>query len=394
MSVLRSMTNADILAYKQLCSICYTYPDINPADEKSPEQLHYHRGVFAEDGRLLSAMQQIPFDVRFCGHTVKLAGIGGVVTDPTARSGGAVRKIFEADLPRLYEEGHVLSALYPFSFYFYGKFGYTWAEFWRDEMIPRSSLRKDLRKADEIIRVLPGEDDQGMQEIYDRYIADKNLAVVRSEQMWKDLRRGAPWEKLKHAYVLKVGGKAVAYWIGQMEKKGYETTVRMLDMAWTSFRGLEAIFAMLRGMNEIERIQGRAQSGFDSRLLVEEAYDIEVTGRGNAMVRVINAERALALLPAPVLPGSLTVEVEDEQIAANCGCFTIESDGFMLTVSQTAHETPDLKCDIHGLSALVAGRHSFSAAADAGIVELLNPRKKRFAELLFTERQLHMNRNF
>ena len=151
---------------------------------------------------------------------------------------------------------------------------------------------------------------------------------------------------------------------------------------------------MFRGMNEVENIAVRAQSGFDARLLVEEAYDAGNSGVGNAMVRVINVEHALALLPAPPISGALTIEVKDEQIQENCGRFTIQSDGDGLTVTKNDGTAADMRCDIQGLSALVMGRHRFRDAVDAGLIELHTSSKMKLAELLFTERKLHMNRDF
>lgn len=394
MPTLRYMTNDDLLAYKHLCSICYTYPDTTEPEALTDDALHAYRGVFSDDGRLLSAMMYNHYDVRFCDQTVRLAGVGGVVTDPAARAGGNVRRIFEADLPRMYCEGYVFSALYPFSYRFYGKFGYTWAEFWKNAEIPRDCLRSDLHRAEEIRRVLPGEDDQGMRRIYDTYTADKNLALVRTDRLWENLRKGMPWECLKHAYVLYVGGQPAAYWIGRMEKQNGNTTLRILDMAWTSYQGQEAIFAMIRGMNEVNSIAMRVQSGFEPRLLTAEAYDVADKGAGTAMVRVLNAERALALLlPAP-LPGAVTLEVQDDQIAENCGRFTVNCDGYNVTVERITTGSADIRCDIRGLTALVMGRQRFADAVEAGVVELLNPKKTRLAELLFAERKLHMNHNF
>lgn len=393
MPTLRTFTNDDLLAYKRLCSICYTYPDAGEPEPKTDEELHAMRGVFAEDGSLLSAMTQHPFDSLFCGHPVKLCGIGGVVTDPTARAGGNIRQIFETDLPRLYQEGYVFSALYPFSYYFYGKFGYTWAEFWRNVEIERSNLRTDLARAEEIIRVLPGEDDRGMRAIHDKYIADKQLPILRTEWMWNDLRKGAPWEALKHAYVLRIGGQPVAYWIGQMERTPEGGRLRMLDMAWTCAAGMQAIFTMLRGMNEVATIAMRTFAGFDARLVATEAYDVTEKSPGTAMLRVVNVERALSLLPAPPVVGEVTLRVTDGQIAENCGCFTVRSDGHKLTVARTEN-VPQIACSIQGLTALVVGRQPFGEAADAAVVEVLDGLDRRFAELLFAPRRLHINRNF
>ncbi len=393
MPTLRTFTNDDLLAYKRLCSICYTYPDAGEAEPQTEEQLHAMRGVFAEDGRLLSAMTQHSFDSLFCGHPVKMCGIGGVVTDPTARAGGNIRQIFETDLPRLYQEGHVFSALYPFSYHFYGKFGYTWAEFWRNVEVPAGSLRKDLARADEIIRILPGEDDQGMRAVHEKYIANKQLPILRTDWMWNDLRKGMPWETLKHAYVLRIGGKPVAYWIGQMSKENGSGKLRILDMAWTCAQGMEAIFAMIRGMNEVEMISLRAYPGFDARLLVTEAYDVTEHSPGTAMLRVINAERALSLLPAPPVAGEVTIRVTDGQITDNCGCFTVRSDGERLTVERNG-KAPQIECSIQGLTALVAGRQPFGDTVDAGVVSVRDELDHRFASLLFPVRRLHINRNF
>lgn len=391
----RSLENKDLLAYKRLSSICFTHPTDDEVPPELPEEkLRIRRGVFGENGELLSAMTENPFEIRFCGETVKMVGIGGVVTDPIARKGGAVRAMFEQDLPAQYEQGYVFGALYPFSYRFYGKFGYIWAKYGREYRIPRVFLRSDLQRADEIVRVLPGEDDQGMAEIYNQYIANKDFVVLRTEEMWNKRRYGTPWGNLKHAYVLRIGGKPVAYWIGNHVRGEEGATLHMQDLAWTCHAGLEAVFAMIRGMNEITTIKLTARSGFEPGLLSDEPWEVKITGENQGMVRVINAERALALLPVPFLSGQVTVEVTDAQIPANCGKFTVASDGSVLTVTRNDDAEVDLRCNIQGLSALVIGRHTFIDAVEAGVAELLNADKQRYAELLFAKRDIGLNWGF
>lgn len=392
MHEVRSMENKDLLAYKRLCSICYTYTVDNEVPEELPEdQLRIRRGVFDTAGNLLSAMMQIPYQVRFCGQTVKMVGIGGVVTDPVARSRGAIRAIFENDLPAQYQEGYVLSALYPFSYRFYGKFGYVWAKFGRNVSIPREALRNDLHRADEILRVLPEAEDQGMAAIYEAYSADKDFAVLRDKRMWKELRSGTPWESLKYAYVMRIGGKSVSYWIGKMEKRNDGAVLQIQDMAWTCREGLEAIFAMLGGMNEVSEIRVQARSGFEPVLLCNEAWDLSPKEDCQGMVRVVNVERALALLPPPELAGMLTIEVTDEQIPGNCGKYTVSGDGYTISVTRDNNAAADIRCDIRGLTALIVGRHRFADAVEYGMAQLYTPQKARFAERLFAERRLHLN---
>lgn len=394
MAEIRPMTNDDLLAYQQLCSICYTYRATETPDPLPEEKLRIRMGAFNEEGQLLSAMMQIPYDVRFEGESVKLLGIGGVVTDPCARRGGAVRKLFEEGLPRLYREGYVFSALYPFSHRFYRKFGYETAEFWHNAELPRTSLRSDLEPADEIVRVLPDGDDQDMRAVYEQYAVDKHLVVLRDDAMWADLRRGTPWADLKYAYIMKKSGKAVAYWVGTMQKDGWRTTLTLKDFAWTCPEGLEAIFAMIRGMNEVESVVLRVQGGFDPRNLVEEPYDVGWKNPCDGMVRVMNVERALVLLPAPPLPGTLHIRVTDAQIPQNNGVFAVNCDGYAVSVTRDDHAAADIACDIRGLAVLMCGQNAFGDCVRMGAVTLKNEKKRRLADLLFGRRELHMNHNF
>lgn len=394
MNVIRRMTNDDLLQYQRLCSICYTYRATDAPQPLPEEQLRMRMGVFAPDGTLLSAMLQIPYNVRFAGETVRLLGIGGVVTDPCHRSEGHVRRLFEEALPRLYREGYVFSALYPFSHRFYRKFGYEPAEFWRNVEIPRASLRRDLVMADEIVRLLPGDDASPVKAVYEKYAADKHLALVRGDDAWKGILQGTPWEHLKYAYIMKKSGKAIAYWVGTMHKEGWRCTLTLKDFAWTCPEGLEAIFAMIRRMNEVEGIVLHAQGGFDPRALVDEPYDVQWKEPCDGMLRVMNVERALVLLSAPPLPGTLHIRVTDGQIPENNGVFALACDGYSLSVTREDNAEADMSCDIRGLSVLMAGGHSFDDCVRMGAACLHQEKRRRFAQLLFSRRELHMNQDF
>ena len=397
MTELRGLKLEEIAAYNKLSSICFTIhtntEDLAPK-EMAPEKLRQYRGVFDEDGTLLGGMIMIEMNCRFEGHSCPFLGIGGVVTDPAERRRGAIRQIFEEGLPRLRNEGFVFSALYPFSHVFYRKFGYELGMERRYAKVDPHALRKDLHRAASIRRILPEEDDGDMQRVYEQYIADKNLAVIREADFWKDLRRGTPWENFKYSYVLYNEEKEpMAYWVGTMAKGEDGTTLTIADLAYTSREGMESIFAMFSTMNEVGTIKLVVPEDMPLRFLVADPYDGRAQMSCGGMVRVMDAEKALALLPAPALVGSCTVEVSDLQIPENNGCFTIASDGKKLTVTRTDAE-PDLKCTINGLSALVVGTLDFQGALDARLAELLKKTNKRFLAELFRPRQHHLHNNF
>ena len=259
MTEVRGLKTEELAAYNKLSSICFTIPtkteDLSPKD-MTAEKLRQYRGCFAEDGTLLGGMILLDMDCRFGGRSCRFFGVGGVVTDPAERRRGAIRQIFEADLPRMYDEGFALSALYPFSHEFYQKFGYELGIMRHTMKFGPGSLRKDLYRAAAIRRILPDEPDGGMKQVYDRYIADKNLAILRTDDQWKELRSGTPWENRKHSYVLyNDADEPIAYWIGTMSKEDGGTLLTIDDLAYVSREGMEAVFAMLRSMNEVGTVK-------------------------------------------------------------------------------------------------------------------------------------------
>lgn len=397
MPELRSLTLEEIATYNKLSSICFTYTiqteNLAPKD-MPPEKLRQYRCVFDDDGTLLGGMVMVEMNCRFEQHDCRFLGVGGVVTDPAERRRGVIRRIFEEDLPRLRNEGFVFSALYPFSHVFYRKFGYELGIVKRMAKLSPSSLRKDLHQAASIRRILPDEDDGGMKQVYENYIANKNLAVIRDEGHWKSLRKGTPWENLKYSYVLYNEEKEpMAYWVGTMAKGEEGATLTIADMAYTCREGMESIFAMLRTMNEVGTIRTLAAQDMPLRFLVEDPYDVNEETSCGGMVRVMDVEKALALLPAPALAGRCTVEVSDLQIPENNGCFTVASDGENLTVARTENE-PDISCTINGLSALVVGTLDFQGSLDARLANLLRETNKRFLSELFRPRQQHLHNYF
>ena len=397
MTTLRGLTLEEMKDYNILSSVCFTYTtgtDKLSPKEMAPEKLREVKGVFDENGTLLGAMIQLEMDCRFEGHDCRFLGIGGVVTDPAERRRGAIRQLFEEGLPRLYHEGFVLSALYPFSHVFYRKFGYELGIIRCKTKFSPGSLREDLHRAASIRRVLPDDPGTDMQQVYTRYIAGKNLAVIRNEDHWKSLRSGTPWENLKYSYVLyNEENEPMAYWVGTMVKGEEGATLTIADMAYTCREGMESIFAMLRTMNEVGTVQVQLPQDVPIHFLIDDPYDVSQETNCGGMVRVMNVERALAMLPAPVIPGSCVVEVADKQIPENNGRFAITGDGHSLMVCKTDAEA-DLSCTINGLSALVVGTLDFQGSLDAGLAQMHRAENRTFMELLFRKRQQHLHNYF
>ncbi|WP_410810386.1 enhanced intracellular survival protein Eis [Micromonospora sp. 067-2] len=97
--------------------------------ESFRDYLPYQSGnrtlVVEEDGSTLAAVSAIPMRQNLRGVVLPMAGVAGVATHPLARRQGHVRTLLHQLLDEMRDEGHPLSALYPFRPSFYARFGYV-----------------------------------------------------------------------------------------------------------------------------------------------------------------------------------------------------------------------------------------------------------------------------
>lgn len=96
--------------------------------EKAGKYAPYTAGftvLVAEDGgRAMATVASIPMRQNVRGSAYPMAGIAGVATHPLARRQGLVRALMNQLLGEMCDEGHAVSALYPFRSSFYERFGY------------------------------------------------------------------------------------------------------------------------------------------------------------------------------------------------------------------------------------------------------------------------------
>ncbi|GAB3948560.1 GNAT family N-acetyltransferase [Micromonospora vulcania] len=93
------------------------------------DYLPYQQGnrslVVEENGTALAAGSAIPMRQNLRGTVLPMAGVAGVASHPLARRQGHVRTVLNQLLDEMRDEGHRLSALYPFRPSFYARFGYV-----------------------------------------------------------------------------------------------------------------------------------------------------------------------------------------------------------------------------------------------------------------------------
>ncbi|MCO1595674.1 GNAT family N-acetyltransferase [Micromonospora sp. RHAY321] len=90
-----------------------------------PYQADNRTLIVEEGGSTLAAASAIPMRQNLRGTVLPMAGVAGVATHPLARRQGHVRTLLHQLLDEMRDEGHALSALYPFRPSFYARFGYA-----------------------------------------------------------------------------------------------------------------------------------------------------------------------------------------------------------------------------------------------------------------------------
>ncbi|SBT50548.1 GNAT family N-acetyltransferase [Micromonospora auratinigra] len=120
--------------------------------EEFREYLPYNAGnrslVAEEGGEPMATASAVPMRQNLRGSVLPMAGVAGVTSQPLARRSGYVRALLHKLLDEMRDEGHPLSALYPFRASFYERFGYVGlprrrtAVFSPDDLAPL--LRADL----------------------------------------------------------------------------------------------------------------------------------------------------------------------------------------------------------------------------------------------------------
>ena len=328
--------------------------------EESLKRTEEDWGAFSDDGKIMARIINNKYETWLDGRLVSNGGIGAVSTLPEYRNTGAVREIFGCLLPEAYRAGEVISTLYPFSHAFYRKFGYETVR-WRNdyEFVPavlggyRFNGTAELWKS--------GDPVSEYTELYNRFAAGFNLAMRRDDAMMLEKHlKGEYYNDRKFAYLLREGGKPVAYLIFQDIRNDPAAILDVLDLAWDGREGLYAVLGFLaRFTADYGTIRMFLPASVELLSVIQSprAYDIRQTARQDYMIRAVNVPKLLEVLRKPE-GCAFAVRVEgDAQIPENNGTWEVQGN----TVRATDRE-PDLTVSVQAIGQMAAGCVSLDEA--------------------------------
>ncbi|MDR0473929.1 MAG: GNAT family N-acetyltransferase [Treponema sp.] len=366
---------------------------LNPLDDP-PE---WAWGVF-ENGKLLSAMIEHQYLMRFDGHSVPMSGIGGVGTLPEARKGGLVRAVFEKLFPEAYERGVVFSNLTPFSHSFYRKFGYETACARNKVGIPTGEF-SNLKTRGSFTQVFPGDDTSALNEIHKSYIADINHGICRDywpdNRAWKVFTQDDPYSTGVFIYIWRdEEGKPKGY-IKYQDKEDEDMHIMSVkELAFTDRFGLYGVLSLVSGLtSQFKKFEWLMPVFIDPADMVVNLWELEQEITPRDMTRVINVRTALEKMRHPKEEGAYIIETDDPMLNVNTGRYLVEYGPEGSNVSLT-NKDPDIRCDIPALSQLITGYRTLENALLTRQSGLEAYGNRKTLDKVFTLRPQHITEYF
>lgn len=345
--------------------------------------------VAEEQGRPVGACQLLWLRQWIGGEAVPVMGLGSVAIAPTHRKRGLATRMLIAGFEHARERGDVASALYPFRASFYEGLGYGLAGEAHQYQVPPALLPDD-KKERMRVRLVDGESDEAaMRAVYRE--AAKRLQtgqLDRTPRQWTHA-----WGRDDQA--------AVLYWGESGEAEGYAIVryradlpidrrfIELEERVWLTLPAQRGIYAWLSTLGDQWRevvYRAHPEEGFGDRLSEPRLPLLSAPGWGlwfpsatllrGPMFRVLDVPEALRRRR---LHGdhelTLSLEVEDAQIAENRGPWRVHLDGGRMEVEpyRGGHVDASVRLPVDTLSRIFIGAIAPWQAMAGGLAVIDRP---------------------
>lgn len=169
----------------KLWELCFGPPyNIHDAYSYIKEQLSYSVGAFSED-KLVATLAIIDFDIRLSNVWLPCGGVAGIATLPEHRRQNIVWQLVEDGLNHLNQKGIPITTLWPFSYSFYEKMGWSVTNWQYQIKIDLPNLHK-LGKSNNY-QSIPLTEYPKLQNIHDHWCEQWNFSLRRNDRRWRRL---------------------------------------------------------------------------------------------------------------------------------------------------------------------------------------------------------------
>lgn len=391
MEIRKLSSDSDRQQFKALAAYCFNDHDGFWTPRIFPQMGNsWGAGIFEED-KLLAGTLSVRHPVLFDGKVYELSGISGVVSTPESRNRGLVRQVISWLLQKDREDGCSVSALYPFLFRFYQKFGFGTAGAGQTYTFKPESLRFRTAPSGKLEpwpgNRLPlffsghseqdgGKDKQSapsesvltpLMEVYNSWVSRYQLGIPMTQESAAHMVKTLARDK-RYLYVYRTASGDVSGWIlFSFENYGrFMNRLHVHRCAWSNPEALSALLWFLWShRDQVIEISWRKGGSPDISQWVEEPrIDIKVIQ--DWMFRPLHVQKLLEQrVKRSGFDGRVKISLQDPIFSDQCATYVIDGG----TVAQEP-ANQEYEVDFPLFSSLLIGS---KRADDAALAEKIPP---------------------
>jgi predicted acetyltransferase len=313
--------------------------------------------AIADADRVLSVIQIIPYTVDIGGREMSMGGIGGVATWADQQGKGFAGKLMGYSVGEMRRLGNAVSFLYPFSYRYYGKFGWEIAARRR---VYTNFTQRDLprsRESGRVRAVVTDADFALLRRVYEPFAKQYNGMVVRGEREWNAKRAQMGNDRFQFYLIDGDTPDEPAGYFSCEEKPvegGYETIVReVVCLSDAAYRAMFAFLAVLPG--NVKKITVGAPEAPCLFPYFTEPF-VECRVNASFQARVVDLEQAcLARGWREGVSGCVTFAIRDEHGPWNEGAWRLEVADGKAVIGKAA--SAEIELTIQQFSGIYLGFH-------------------------------------
>ncbi len=314
------------------------------------------------DGHVISNLQMVPYTMSCRNTDIPSAYIVGVATLPEARNHGHMGVLIQDALRVMRERGILLSPLYPFQYGFYRKYGWEVCYNQLQYNLPLQKLSVFKGKKG-YFRAIHWESDVPLiTESYDRFMEGYTGYIKRTPEDW--ISRGRE-HRLDggYGYLAIEGDQPTGYLLYHLK----ENILEVDEMVYTSdevkYQWLSFIHSH---SSQVERCSWISPVDDGTYLTMEDARG-SILMNPSAMLRIVDVEALLSLLPVPKgIEGCMDIKITDDYAPWNQKVFSIHACKGKLEIQPLDTQEWDLELPIGVFTQIILGFITPSQVAAMG----------------------------
>ncbi|MEE4193593.1 MAG: GNAT family N-acetyltransferase [Anaerolineae bacterium] len=314
---------------------------------------------------------------RFRGADLRFSGIGGVATLPEYRRGRWVRRMMEAFFQYANENDIIVSALAPFNYPFYEKFGYVMSEQRHDYHFSPSELKQ-----------ITGQPEISFREYDPEKDAEAVMDVQRSMARFGS-RLFIPLHRLQkfpipHGYVFERNHEIVGFILLRFNEIKEDWQLRM-NIIHTWFNTNDVLPAIadfvFRYGSQCKQINWRMEPEIPLEYFLKNPGHQERRREGGMMVRVVKFKEFCQQIKVPLAAAEpVTVKLVDVHCPWNEGVWELTPVASRLGI-QSCTKEPEIVLDAIQLSHTLAGIITAAQLQSLGGLDCSADAAERFSQI-------------